>query len=558
MTNPWRYRLIVCILLLTTVGLLWRMVDLMILNRSFLKGQGDARSIRDISIPAYRGMITDRNGEPLAISTPVYSVWVEPTKFNPATNNINQLANLTNLDTISINKIISKRKHSHFVYIKRDLDPITANKIINLSIEGVYVTPEFKRFYPEGEATAQLVGLTNVDDHGQEGIELAYDNWLQGTSGKKRVLKDREGHTVANLEIIEPSKPGHNLVLSIDRRIQYLAYRELKEAVAKYKARSGSIVVLDVQTGEVLAMVNQPSFNPNDRSTIDNNNSRNRAMTDVFEPGSTIKPFSVTNALVAGKFTPETIIDTSPGWIYVNHKKVEDDEEKNHGQLTVTGVLQVSSNVGVTKMTLSLPQESLWNFLNSVGFGHTTATGFPGESAGVLNKYKVWNPFVLATLSFGYGLSVTNLQLAHAYSTLASYGNERPVSLIKLPQPNSSTKIIDSKVAEEVDTMLESVIDEGGTATRAKIPGYKVSGKTGTVRMAGPNGYEKHHHIGIFVGMAPATDPKLIVSVVIVDPSTGPARIYYGGLVAAPIFAQVMGGALRELNIAPDDIGAKS
>ncbi|MEM1244115.1 MAG: penicillin-binding transpeptidase domain-containing protein [Pseudomonadota bacterium] len=540
---------VIIILLIMTLAIFWRIFDLMVVKRNFLLRQGDSRSIRLVKIPAYRGMILDRNGQPLAISVPVASVWVNPKQVVVKADLLKPLAKLLGWSEKQLQNYINKNKHYSFLYIKRDIPPQLAEKIKQLKLKGVYLQQAFKRYYPEGEVAAQLVGLTNIDDQGQEGEELVFNRWLSGQAGKKRVLVDSYGHVVANLDLIKPAIPGNNLVLSIDSRIQYEAYRDLKAAVLKYHAKSGSIVVMDVNTGEVLAMVDVPSYNPNDRPKIHDGRFRNRAVTDVFEPGSTIKAFSVANALESGKYTPDTPINTSPGWLKVGHDLVKDDAD--YGLLDVTGVLQKSSNVGVTKMTLSLPANSLWQILHNFGFGQRTHSGFPGESPGFLPQHKLWDPFVLATLSFGYGLAVTNLQLAHAYATLAAGGVKHPVTLLRLQGRVKSERIIRQNIAQTIIAMLETVVEKGGTATRAQVPGYRDSGKTGTVRMVGPHGYEANHHTGIFVGIAPVGSPRLVVSVVIKDPQ---GTQFYGGLVAAPVFAKVMSAALRILNISPDPV----
>lgn len=547
MTYKTRYIFIIFLLGLAVTGLIWRMVDLMVIERNFLLNQGDARSLRVVSIPSYRGIITDRNGEPLAVSVPVDDVWIDPKEFTSNALKLRQLARLIHIAPAQIKKVDASNKKREFAYLKRGITPYTAQKVNALDIPGVFLRNEFRRYYPEGEVTAQLVGLTNIDDQGQEGIELEYNKWLAGKSGKKRVVKDRLGQVVANVDLIKAAVPGHDLALSIDRRIQYLAYSVLKAEVRKHNAKSGSVVVLNAKTGEVLAMVSQPSYNPNNRPKIHDGRFRNRAVTDVTEPGSTIKAFSVANALTSGKYTADTIINTEPGWMQVNGNTVKDDAD--YGVLTVTGVLQKSSNVGVSKMTLSLPPQMLYQELYKMGFGRRTDSGFPGESPGVLKKRMIWKPFALATLSFGYGIDVTNLQLAQAYSVLADDGIKVPVTLLKENKAPIGQRVMNAKVAHEILVMLESVIEKGGTATRARVAGYRVSGKTGTVRMVGPNGYEANHHTAIFVGVAPVSDPQLVVSVIVKDPEKGG---FYGGLVSAPIFSKVMGGALRILDIAPD------
>ncbi|CAN5299700.1 penicillin-binding protein 2 [soil metagenome] len=550
--HNWRYWLVIIFLFVAVTALVGRVVYLMIISRGFLQGQGDARSLRTVSIPAYRGMITDRNGQPLAVSTPVDSVWIDPSAFNPSSQELEDLGRLLSLDAAAIKAKAEQNGNKEFLYIKRDLNPFLAQQVKRLDIEGVFLQREFKCYYPEGEVTAQLVGFTNIDDSGQEGLELAYNQWLQGAPGEKRVIRDRLGQVVKDLELVRSPRKGNNLTLSIDRRVQYLAYRELKDALVKFKAESGTVVVLDVNSGEVLGMVNLPSFNPNNRHGLVDMRMRNRAVTDVFEPGSTIKAFSVANALMSGKFTPKSKVDTRPGHIWVYGKQVKDHE--SCGLVDVTGVLQHSSNVGVTKLTFATVPSSLWSWLSKVGFGHSTESTFPGESSGVLNR-TTRQSFVLATLSFGYGMSATNLQLAHAYSVLASGGIKRPISLIhkegEMPQ---GERVIKEEYAKQIVTMLRSVVENKNSAGLAKIPGYLASGKTGTVRMLGPHGYEKHRHVSLFAGMAPATKPRLVTVVVINDPQ---GAKYYGAQVAAPVFSSVMGGALRLLDVPMDDVASE-
>lgn len=543
----WRYVFLIFVLIVCGAGLMWRMVDLTVIDQAFLQDQGDARAIRTIETPAYRGMITDRNGEPLAISTPVQSVWANPQDFDFQNKKIPQLARLLNIQAARIKRSLKRAGKREFVYLRRGLAPAKAKKIKALNIPGVNLQREFKRFYPEGEITAHILGFTNVDDDGQEGLELEYNNWLQGAPGVKRVLKDRLGHIVENIATVKEPRPGHNLVLSIDRRIQYLAYRALKKAVTENKAVSGSVVVLDPLTGEVLAMVNQPSYNPNQRPKVHDGRYRNRAVTDVFEPGSVIKAFSIASALDSGKYTPKTMIDTNPSFLKVDGNLIRDD--RDNGVITVTQVLKRSSNVGVTKMTISLPPEQLWGLLNRVGFGERTDSGFPGESAGVLVNHRIWRPFVLATLAFGYGISVTPLQLAHGYTVFADKGKLMPVSLLRVNKVPKGKQAMDPTVAKQMLHMLHAVVESGGTGTRARIQGYTVAGKTGTARIAGAHGYKKNHHVATFVGIAPVSKPRLVVAVMINDPRGGK---YYGGVIAAPVFADVMEGALRILDVPPD------
>jgi len=545
--RPWRFYLIIGLLIVASLALVARMLQLTVVDRAFLQKQGNARTLRTIHIPAYRGMITDRNGYPLAISTPVNSVWINPQEFDANQANLHKIAKLLHENPTTIMKRLQNNTGREFVYLKRHIDPAIGAQIEALQIPGVHLQAEFRRFYPEGESAAHVVGFTNIDDVGQEGLELAYDDWLRGVPGKELVLKDRYGHVVDIVDVKRKAKPGDQLTLSLDHRIQYLAYRELKQTVQDNQAKSGSIVVLDVKTGEVLGMANYPSYNPNQRYKRRNDNFRNRAVTDVFEPGSTLKAFSVANAIASGKYTPTSKVSTSPGYYKIGHRTVRDG--RDNGTLDLTGILQHSSNVGMSKVTLSLAPESLGNLLESMGFGTRTDSGFPGEAAGSLPMDGKQDPFSLATLSFGYSLSVTTLQLAEGYAELASGGVKHPVSLVKLDGAPESERILPHQVANQVLQMLETVVQPGGTGTRGQVPGYRVLGKTGTTRIVGPNGYEADHHNALFVGAAPASDPRIVIAVVVRDPTGGK---FYGGLVAAPVFANVMSGSLRLLDVAPD------
>lgn len=542
-----RFWLAILFLALLAAGLVWRMVYLMVENRTFLLEQGNARVLRVVDTPAYRGMIMDRNNKPLAVSTPVESIWINPAQLSLESSDLTALCRLLELDSNEVKQRIQQASDRQFLYLKRRISPDLAAQVKQLNIPGMYFLREYRRYYPEGEIAAHVLGFTNIDDQGQEGLELAYNDWLRGVPGKRQVIKDRLGNIIANVHVLKDPQPGHDLVLSIDRRIQYLAYRELKAAVDKFQATSGSVVVVDVKTGEVLAMVNQPSYNPNNRPQEHDGRYRNRAITDVFEPGSTAKAFSVSNAMMYGNYQPTTPVDTRPGWLRVAGKLVRDIH--NAGYIDVTRVLQKSSNVGVTKLTLSVPPETLWNTLHSLGFGQPTSVSFPGESTGFLPFNKKWHPFTLATMSFGYGFSVTNLQLAQAYTTLAAGGVKVPLSLLKVDTPKMGEQVISTEIARQVVTMLETVVEEGGSAVKATVPGYTVAGKTGTVRIVGPHGYDAHRHIGLFVGMAPAANPRLVISVMINDPQK---VSYYGGIVAAPTFSKVMAGALRILEVPPE------
>ncbi|HHF7349013.1 TPA: peptidoglycan D,D-transpeptidase FtsI family protein [Legionella feeleii] len=548
-TNGHQARLVVVsfFFILLLAVLVWRMLDLTVLHRQFLLGQGEARSIRTIDIPAYRGMITDRQGSPLAVSTPVQSVWVNPKVFSPNAKQLAALSRLLNAPSQRIVARVRRASSREFLYLHRQLPPTLAKKIEQLKIPGVNFQQEFKRYYPEAESTAQLIGFTNIDDAGLEGLELAYQDWLMGINGKKRVVKDRTGQIVDELGVLKEPRPGHDLPLSIDKRIQYLAYHELQLTLEKFAAKSGSVVVVDTQNGEILAAANYPSFNPNARGRYTRDSYRNKAITDVFEPGSVIKPFSIASALGSGLVKPEDIIDTRPSWMIVHGHTIRDVH--NYGVLDVTGVLQHSSNVGVTKMILLSPPEQLIGLLQRSGFGQRTESGYPGESDGAMVKAKDANPFVLATLGFGYGLSVTALQLAKGYLIFANKGRLLPVTLLHNETTTAGEQVLDEKTASQVLAMMEAVLGNEGTGKLARIPGYRVAGKTGTARIAGKNGYEANRHIASFVGIAPVSQPRLVVVVVIHEPTR---NSYYGAAVAAPLFAQVMSGALRILEVPPD------
>lgn len=547
----WRFYFIIIFILLITAGLMYRAVDLAVIKRHFLQVEGDARSIRTVTVPAFRGMISDRNGFPLAISTSVYSVWVNPEEFIASPAFFNSLSGLLDIPVKKVATLIQQaaNKKREFVYLKRAISPELAEQIKRLKVPGLYLQQEYKRFYPEGEVAAHVVGFTNVDDHGVEGMELGYDSWLAGVSGKKVVLKDRLGRIVSNKQIMQEEKSGKDLTLSIDKRIQYLAYRELMTGIKNNIASSGSVVVIDTTTGEVLAMVNQPSFNPNNRGHAKKEDFRNRAVTDIFEPGSTIKAFSIASALDSGQFKPDTVIDTFPGWIRVGHNVVQD--EHNLGKITLAEVLQHSSNVGATKIILALPPNQLWSVLHRVGFGELTGIEFPGERSGVLIHREKWAPFTLATLTFGYGVSVTTLQLAEAYSIFANQGIKIPVTLLKRDTVPSGKRVMEAAIANQMLILLQSVVDaKGATGNEAKVPGYHIAGKTGTARMATVGGYKKQY-IASFVGIAPVTRPRILVAVVIDNPR---GKHYFGGEVSGPVFEKIMEGTLRILNIPPDNI----
>jgi cell division protein FtsI (penicillin-binding protein 3) len=548
---PWRFYLVISLILLIILGLVVRVIDLTVWNRVFLMREGDARALRTLQMPAFRGMITDRNGYPLAVSTTVFSIWMNPLDFLATPENVDALARTLDVNSSTILAQLSahKKKGREFIYIKRGVQPALAVAVKKLDLPGIYLQEEYKRYYPEGEVAAHMIGFTNIDDKGQEGLELLYNDWLTGRGGIKKVIKDRIGRSVEDVKMIQQQEPGKDLALSMDRRIQYLAYRELMAGIKESVAVSGSVVVMDVKTGEILAMVNQPSYNPNNRSERQSDVFRNRAVTDSFEPGSTIKAFSIASALDSGLYKPDSMVDTHPGWISIDRHLVRD--EHNNGMINLAQILQVSSNVGTTKVILSLPPNELWSLLHRVGFGETTGIGFPGEQSGSLVARHKWAPFTLATLAFGYGISATPIQLASAYSIFATAGVKVPVSLLKLDKPPQGEPVLKPEVAEEMLDLLETVTStKGATGQLARVPGYRVAGKTGTAVMAGPHGYLKHHYTSTFVGIAPVSNPRLVVAVIIHDPQ---GKHYYASYVSAPVFQKIMEGTLRILNIPPDD-----
>jgi cell division protein FtsI (penicillin-binding protein 3) len=546
-----RHRRILLISLMLSGFLLMagRSAQLQLVDGEFLQGQADARHLRVVQVPAHRGMITDRNGEPLAISTPVQSVWANPHELVASRADLERLARLLGIQVEQLQRLLGQRKDREFVYLRRHMAPDKAQRVVDLEIPGIYLQQEYRRYYPAGEVGAHLIGFTDVDDRGQEGLELAYDKWLSGEPGAKRVVKDGRRHIVENLENIRSAHPGKTLALSIDRRIQYLAYRELKAAVQQQHAQSGSIVVLDSRTGEVLALANQPSFNPNNRKGLTTDKLRNRAMTDVFEPGSTMKPFVIAAALQSGRYVPGTQIDTSPGLLQVGTYTIHDMHD--YGVLDLAGVIRKSSNVAASKIALALEPEDVWRSYSQAGFGVATGSGFPGEADGYLSDFHRWRDVERCTLAYGYGLSATGIQLAQAYSALANGGYRVPVTLLRRDDsPVVKRAVFSPKVADSVRAMMEEVVKSGGTAPLAAVSGYRVAGKTGTVHKSEAGGYAQHRYLALFAGMAPASDPRLVVVVVVNEPSNGE---HFGGQVAGPVFSRVMAGALRLLNIAPDD-----
>jgi len=549
----WRAALVLGLVVLGALGLAARAVELQLLDHGFLAKQGDDRSMRVVKIAAHRGAITDRSGEPLALSTPVDSVWVNPQELNDNIDQLPKLAKALKQDQQLLARRITSNLDREFLYLERHMPPEQAAHIKALGIPGVYLLREYRRYYPAGEVAGHVVGFTTVDDQGQEGLELSYDQLLNGEDGAKRVIQDLYGRYVENVESIRAPRPGRDLVTSIDLRIQYLAYRELKAAMQEYRAHAGSVIVVDVDTGEVLAMVNQPSYNPNDREQLKATLYRNRGATDIFEPGSSIKPFIIAAALASGQYRPDSVVDTSPGFMQVGNKVFED--ESNFGVIDFATILAKSSNVGTAKIALSLKPEQIWNTLTSLGFGQVTGSDYPGESAGMLSNYSHWRPIGIATLSHGYGLAVTPLQLAHAYATIGAGGIKRPISFERISTapgvPVPGEQVMDPKVAHEMVQLMEHVIAAGGTATRAAVVGYRIAGKTGTAWKSEAGGYSTDRYMAVFAGLVPASHPKIATVVVIDEPS---GDLHQGGTVAAPVFSSVMSGALRLMDVPPDDL----
>ncbi|MGH8125584.1 MAG: peptidoglycan D,D-transpeptidase FtsI family protein [Rhodanobacteraceae bacterium] len=546
-----RLTLVVAVLSLAGAGLVARAVDLQVVHQAFLQQQGDARFLREVKVPVSRGTIFDRDGVPLAVSTPMLSLWANPEQLLQHTDRIPELAKALGVNAVELTRQLQKRDGREFVYLRRLMTPDAAKAILALEIPGVNAQREYKRYYPDGAATAHVLGFTNIDDRGQEGLELAYDGWLAGKPGEKRVIRDRLGRTVENVEQIRAPVPGHDLTLSIDSRIQYLAYSALSEAVAKRHAASGSMVIMDSRNGEILAMVNVPSYNPNDIDSSKAAQRRNRAVTDVTEPGSTMKPFTVTTALESGKWTPTTMIDTGPGWMMLDGHTIRDD--RDNGRIDVTHVITYSSNVGASKISLTLTAQQMDKVLHQFGFGKSTGSGFPGEVGGYIPAPRTWGDFVKATIAWGYGLNVTALQLADAYSAIADGGVKHTPTFIK-GDDSSGQQVEPVNVAHEVMAMLRTVVGPApATAPQAAIPDYTVAGKTGTAHLAIAGGYSDNRYAALFCGIVPAGHPRL-VGVVIIRDAGGHGGEYYGGQVAAPVFRKVMAGALRLLDIPPDNV----
>jgi len=534
-------------LALCSVALVGRAAYVQLVNADFYQRQGEARFVREIPIPTSRGMITDRNGEPVAVSTPVESIWGNPQELLRQPDRVPELARALGVPADELMTKLSQRADKEFVYLKRRINPDQAKAILSLGVPGVFSQREFRRFYPQGEAMAHVLGFTNIDDRGQEGLELAFDEWLRGKPGSKRVIRDRMGRTVENIDLVRAAEPGKDLTLSIDRRIQFLAYRELRNALLAHKASSGSVVVLDVATGEVLAMVNLPSYNPNAVDGLRPDAQRNRAVTDLVEPGSTMKPITVAAALNAGKITAATQVNTNPGYMALGKYTIRDHH--NYGVLDVTGVLTKSSNLGAVKLSEPLSSQYFYEFVKGFGYGSAPNSGFPGEAVGSLRDPSRWDGLTKATMSYGYGLSATPLQIAQAYAALGNHGRLIQPTFVK-GQINEPREVVKPEIADQVLRMMQTVTERGGTATQAAILGYHVAGKTGTARQAAAGGYARRYTT-TFAGLVPVSNPRFATVVVINDPQAGS---YFAGLVSAPVFRNVMEDALRLMDVPPDDI----
>ena len=543
----WRRRLLLVVVLSGFAALLGRGIYLQSYHKSFLQEKGDARYSRTLVLSAQRGKITDRYGELLAISSPVESVWANPSDVKIDAEQTKKIADLLQLKVEFINQKLANDERE-FVYLKRRISPELAAQVMKLGVSGIYLQREYKRYYPAGDVTAHLVGFNGIEDKGQEGFEYAMDKALSGKAGSRRVIKDRSGHIIEDLVAVKVPQDGHDVVLSIDRRIQYLAHRELVKAVELHHAQAGAAIVLDARTGEVLAMVNVPTYNPNNPVNIQGK-SRNRAIVDIFEPGSTMKPMTVSAGLESGLYQPDTKIQTSPGFMKIGPATIHDSHA--HGVLTVAEVIQKSSNVGASKIALSLDPKYMWSMFNQMGFGAKTNIGFPGEASGRVRDYKTWRPIEQATMSFGNGISVTLLQLARAYTAFANDGELKPVSLLKLQEAPVGVQVFSARTAQSMKNMLEMVVLPGGTALKAQVLGYRIAGKTGTTHKLGPHGYEKNKYVASFVGIAPASNPRLIMAVMIDEPNIANDQ-YYGGVAAAPVFSSVMADTLRLLAIPQD------
>ncbi|OPA93903.1 cell division protein [Pseudomonas fluorescens] len=550
---PWRFRLMLGLLALMVGAIAWRIIDLQVIDRDFLIGEGNARSLRHIPIPAHRGLITDRNGEPLAVSTPVTTLWANAKELQTAKEKWPELAAALGQDPKALAERLEAQANKEFIYLVRGLTPEQGQQVLDLKVPGVYGIEEFRRFYPAGETTAHMVGFTDIDDHGREGVELAYDEWLAGVPGKRQVIKDRRGRLIKDVQVTKNAKAGKPLALSIDLRLQYLANRELRNAIIENGAKAGSLVIMDVKTGEILAMVNQPTYNPNNRRNLQPAMMRNRAMIDVFEPGSTMKAISMSAALETGRWKPSDKVEVYPGTLQLGKYTIRDVSRTEGPVLDLTGILINSSNVGMSKVAFDIGGETIYHLAQKVGLGQPTGLDFPGERVGNLPNYRDWKKAETATLSYGYGLSVTAIQLAHAFSVLANNGRMVPLSLIHVDEAPKATQVIPENVAKTMQGMLQQVIEAPRGVFRAQVPAYHVAGKSGTARKTsvGTKGYAENSYRSLFAGFGPMSDPRYAIVVVIDEPSKAG---YFGGLVSAPVFSKVMSGTLRLMNITPDNL----
>ena len=550
---PWRFRLVLGLLALMVGAIAWRIIDLQVVDRDFLIGQGDARSLRHIPIPAHRGLITDRNGEPLAVSTPVTTLWANAKELQVAKDRWPALAAALGQDPKALAERLEAQANKEFIYLVRGLTPEQGQQVLDLKVPGVYGIEEFRRFYPAGETTAHMVGFTDIDDHGREGVELAYDEWLAGVPGKRQVIKDRRGRLIKDVQVTKNAKAGKPLALSIDLRLQYLANRELRNAIIENGAKAGSLVIMDVKTGEILAMVNQPTYNPNNRRNLQPAMMRNRAMIDVFEPGSTMKAISMSAALETGRWKPSDKVEVYPGTLQLGKYTIRDVSRTEGPVLDLTGILINSSNVGMSKVAFDIGGETIYHLAQKIGLGQPTGLDFPGERVGNLPNYRDWKKAETATLSYGYGLSVTAIQLAHAFSVLANNGRMVPLSLIHVDEAPKATQVIPENVAKTMQGMLQQVIEAPRGVFRAQVPAYHVGGKSGTARKTsvGTKGYAENSYRSLFAGFGPMSDPRYAIVVVIDEPSKAG---YFGGLVSAPVFSRVMSGTLRLMNVTPDNL----
>ena len=552
---PWRFRLVVGLLGIMVAAIAWRIIDLQVVDRAFLKGQGDARSVRHIPIPAHRGLITDRNGEPLAVSTPVTTLWANAKEMQTAKEKWPALAAALGQDPKALAERLEAQANKEFIYLVRGLTPEQGQAVLDLKVPGVYGIEEFRRFYPAGEVTAHMVGFTDIDDHGREGVELAYDEWLAGVPGKRQVIKDRRGRLIKDVQVTKNAKAGKPLALSIDLRLQYLANRELRNAIIENGAKAGSLVIMDVKTGEILAMVNQPTYNPNNRRNLQPAMMRNRAMIDVFEPGSTMKAISMSAAIETGRWKPTDTVEVYPGTLQIGKYTIKDVSKSEGPVLDLTGILINSSNVGMSKVAFDIGGETIFRLAQKVGLGQDTGLGFPGERVGNLPNYREWRKAETATLSYGYGISVTAIQLVHAFSALTNNGRLAPLTLIKTDKAPQTTQVLPEAVAKTMQTMLQQVIEAPRGVFRAQVPAYHVGGKSGTARKTsvGTKGYAENSYRSLFAGFGPMSDPRYAIVVVIDEPTKAG---YFGGLVSAPVFSKVMSGTLRLMNITPDNLPA--